>query len=229
MLTRMKVCRKELSPVSFLERAGAVHAGRIAVEDEALQFDYQTWRARVRRLASALRREGLRRHDRVAFLPLNSEPLLLAHFGVPQAGGILVAINTRLNTGEVGYILEDSAARAVFCSPDLEPALSRAPASVRRFDISRDFEVLLVAGRDEAVEPWLDDEEEPIAIDYTSGTTGRPKGVVYTHRGAYLNALGMLIEHRLTADSGYLWTLPMFHCNGWTFPWARAAAGARMT
>jgi acyl-CoA synthetase (AMP-forming)/AMP-acid ligase II len=227
MLTRVKVYREELSPVSFLERAGAVHSGRIAVEDGALQFDYQRWRARARRLASALRREGLRRHDRVAFLALNSEPLLLAHFGIPQAGGTLVAINTRLTADEVGYILDDSAARVVFYSPELEPALSQAPASVRRFDISREFEALLAAGDGGPVEPWLDDEEEPIAIDYTSGTTGRPKGVVYTHRGAYLNALGMLIEHRLTADSGYLWTLPMFHCNGWTFPWALAAAGAR--
>jgi fatty-acyl-CoA synthase len=227
MLARVKVYREELSPVSFLERAGAVHASRIAVEDGARRFDYQGWRARARRLASALRREGLRRHDRVAFLALNSEPLLLAHFGVPQAGGILVAINTRLNAGEVGYILHDSAASAVFYSPELEPSLGRAPAGVRRFDISRDFDALLATGGDGPVEPWLDDEEEPVAIDYTSGTTGRPKGVVYTHRGAYLNALGMLIEHRLTADSGYLWTLPMFHCNGWTFPWALAAAGAR--
>ena len=227
MLAKLKVYREELSPVNFLERSGDVHAARIAVEDGERRWDYGRWRARARRLASALRRDGLRKHDRVAFLALNSEPLLLAHFGVPQAGGILVAMNTRLNAEEIRQIVEHSGARVLFYSPELEAQLAEVPPGVRRVDIHKDFEALLAAGSDDEVESWLDHEEEPIAIDYTSGTTGRPKGVVYTHRGAYLNALAMLIEHKLTCDSGYLWTLPMFHCNGWTFTWGLPAVGAR--
>ncbi len=227
MSTPEKVYREELSPVSFLERAGDVHARRVAVVDGTRTFTYREWRARARRLASALRRLGLQKDDRVAFLALNSEPLLLAHFGVPQAGGILVAINTRLHPDEVAYIVEHSGAGVMFYSPELREHLAGVPERVRRFDTRREFEDLLTSAGDEAVESWLEDEEEAIAIDYTSGTTGRPKGVVYTHRGAYLNALAMMIEHKVDRDSTYLWTLPMFHCNGWTFPWGLAAVGAR--
>jgi len=222
-----KVYREELSPVRFLERSGDVHAARIAVVDGARTFDYRQWRTRSRRLASGLRREGLRKGDRVAFLALNSEPLLLAHFGVPQAGGVLVAINTRLHPDEIGYIVEHSEARWIFYSPELGERLGRLPSRIPRINTSDELEDLLASGDDGDVEPWLDDEEELIAIDYTSGTTGRPKGVMYTHRGACLNALAMAFEHGLCADSSYLWTLPMFHCNGWTFTWACAAAGAR--
>jgi acyl-CoA synthetase (AMP-forming)/AMP-acid ligase II len=227
MITRVKVYREELSPLTFLERSGDVYATRIAVEDGDRRYDYRQWRARARRLASGLRGAGLGEGDRIAFLALNSEPLLLAHFGVPQAGGILVAINTRLSADEIGYIVEHSGARAIFYSPELEPQLARVSSRVQRFDIRRDFEDLLTSGSDQPIEPRLKDEEETIAIDYTSGTTGRPKGVMYTHRGAYLNALGMLIEHKVGTESSYLWTLPMFHCNGWTFTWALPAVGAR--
>ncbi len=227
MITRAKVYRQELSPVSFLERAGDVHAERIAVQDGDRAFSYRSWRGRSRCLASALRRAGLEHGDRVAFLALNSEPLLLAHMGVPQAGGVLVAINTRLNADEVRYIVEHSGPRFVVYSPELRPQLAGLPAGLRRFEIGKEFEDLLATGSDEDPGPPLLDEEETIAIDYTSGTTGRPKGVMYTHRGAYLNALAMVIEHRLGSASTYLWTLPMFHCNGWTFPWGLAAVGAR--
>ena len=225
--SNVRVNREELSPVSFLERAGDAFATRVAVVDGARSFTYRQWRARARRLASALRREGLMKHDRVAFLALNSEPLLLAHFGVPQAGGVLVCINTRLSPDEIKYIIEHSGARIIFYSPELEPLLERVPPDVRRLDIHRDFEELLAMGSDEEPESWLEGEEEPISINYTSGTTGRPKGVVYTHRGAYLSAFAMLTEHRVTRDSVYLWTLPMFHCNGWTYPWALSAVGAK--
>jgi len=213
--------------VSFLERSGWVHAERTAVVDGDLRYTWAQWRARSRRLASALRRAGLKKDDRVAFLALNSEPLLLAHFGVPQAGGILVAINTRLSADEVGYILEHSGARTVFYSKELEAQLEKAPKGIRRLDTGDEFEEQLRTGSEEPVESWLEDEYETIAIDYTSGTTGRPKGVMYHHRGAYLNALAMAIDHKLSADSSYLWTLPMFHCNGWCFPWALAAVGGR--
>jgi fatty-acyl-CoA synthase len=226
MLTGTRVYREELSPVTFLERAGDVYGDRVAVVDGGQQFSYRAWRGRARRLASALRLAGLRKDDRVAFLALNSEPLLLAHFGVPQAGGILVAINTRLAAGDVQYIVEHSGATLLCYSPELAPHVTAVPAAVRRLELGPPFERFLEGGGEDPVKPWIEDEEEVLAIDYTSGTTGRPKGVMYTHRGAYLNALAMMIEHKIDRASRYLWTLPMFHCNGWTFPWGLPAVGA---
>jgi len=224
---RVKVYREELSPVSFLERSGFVHASRIAATDGGKSYTYREWRARSRRMASALRRAGLKKDDRVAFVALNSEPLLLAHFGVPQAGGVLVSINTRLTMSEVGYILEHSGASFVFYSPELEAQVPPTAPGISRLDIRKDFGAFLATGSDAPVDSWLQDEEETIAIDYTSGTTGKPKGVLYTHRGAYLNSLAMAVENRLGSDSVFLWTLPMFHCNGWCFTWAMAAVGGK--
>jgi fatty-acyl-CoA synthase len=220
------VYRQELTPVAFLERAGSVHADRVAAVDGERRFTYGEWRARSRRLASALRRAGLRKDERVAFLALNSEPLLLGHFGVLQAGGIIVAINTRLSADEIGYILDHCGATTVFYMPELEPQLAQAPAGIRRLDTAAEFEDLLATSSEDPVESWLEDEYEVCAIDYTSGTTGRPKGVMYHHRGAYLNAVAMAMDLRLDADARYLWTLPMFHCNGWTITWACSAVGA---
>jgi len=220
------VYREELSPVSFLERAGTVHADRVAAIDGERRFTYREWRSRSRRLAHALRNAGLQKDDRIAFLAFNSEPLLLGHFGVLQAGGIIVAINTRLSAEEVGYILDHSGSSMVFFSPELEPLLADAPSGITRISIASAFEEFLSTGSDDPVDSWLEDEYEVCAIDYTSGTTGRPKGVMYHHRGAYLNAIAMAMDLRLDADSKYLWTLPMFHCNGWTFTWACAAVGA---
>jgi fatty-acyl-CoA synthase len=219
--------RQELTPVTFLERAGTVHADRTAVHDGAVRYTWAELRGRSRRLASALRRQGLAAGDRVAFLALNGEPLLMGHFGVLQAGGVLVAINTRLNADEVAYIVSHSSSRFLFHSPELGPALTSLPDDVRRVPIGPEFEAFLADGADGAVDPWLECEDDLCAIDYTSGTTGRPKGVMYHHRGAYLNALAMVAENRLTADSCVLWTLPMFHCNGWSQTWAMAAAGTR--
>ncbi len=221
------VYRDELTPVGFLERAGSVHATRIAVVDGPRGYTYREWRARSRRFAWALRRAGLQKDDRVAILALNSEPLLLSHFAVPQAGGILVAINTRLNAREVGYILEHSGSRFAFYSPELKEQLELAPQDVPRIQLGSGFESFLATRTEDAVDSWLEDEYDTIAIDYTSGTTGTPKGVMYHHRGAYLNALGMVIENHLSVDSVFLWTLPMFHCNGWSHTWAVVAAGAR--
>jgi fatty-acyl-CoA synthase len=220
------VFRAELTPVSLLERAGTVHAARTAVVDGPASFTFAQWRARARRLASALRRAGLRRGDRVAFLALNSEPLLLAHFAVPQAGGVLVAINTRLSADEVAYIADHSGSRLLFHSPELGPQVATAGAA-ERVELGPAFEAFLRTGSDDPVEPWLEDELDLIAIDYTSGTTGRPKGVMFHHRGAHLNAVAMALENRLTADSSFLWTLPMFHCNGWSHTWGVPAVGAK--
>jgi fatty-acyl-CoA synthase len=223
------VNRSELDPVSFLHRSATIHPQRAAVVHGARRFTYAELRERVNRLASALRAMGLERHDRVAALCPNIPALLELHHAVPAAGGVLVAINIRLGPSEVRYILEHSGARVLFVDAELEPLVADPPPGLEliRVDDGGDadpYERLLERGDPEGVPPLLTSEDEPIAIDYTSGTTGRPKGVVYTYRGAYLNALGEVIEAELGHEPVYLWTLPMFHCNGWCFPWAVTAA-----
>jgi fatty-acyl-CoA synthase len=227
---RTAVSRTELNPVSFLYRSVAIHPERVAVVHLDRRYTYAELGERVNRLASALRGHGLGSHDRVAALCPNVPALLELHHGVPAAGGVLVAINTRLSSSEIRYILEHSGARMLFVDAELESLVSEPPAGVEVIRVDDDgqgsdpYEQLLVEGDPAGVPSPLLDEEEPIAIDYTSGTTGRPKGVVYTFRGAYLNALGEVIEADLGHHPVYLWTLPMFHCNGWCFPWAVTAA-----
>jgi fatty-acyl-CoA synthase len=227
---RTAVSRTELDPVSFLHRSATVHPERIAVVDGDCRWTYAELRERVNRVASALRREGLERHDRVAALCPNVPTLLELHHAVPAAGGVLVAINTRLAPDEIRYILEHSGARMLFVTAELEPLIVDPPPGLEIIRVDDggtggSYEQLVGRGDAAGVPSWLADEEEPIAIDYTSGTTGRAKGVVYTYRGAYLNALGEVIEAELGHHPVYLWTLPMFHCNGWCFPWAVTAAG----
>jgi fatty-acyl-CoA synthase len=224
-----KVYRSELTPVSFLRRSALLFPQKTAVVHGERRYTYQALEERVDRLASRLRSE-VSRGDRVAFLCPNIPALLEAHFAVPLAGCVLVAINTRLSAGEVGYILEHSGARIVFYDAELEGLLEEVQGikRVRVEDTGKTddpYEEYLAQGFPERLEPVLEDEEETISINYTSGTTGRPKGVMYTHRGAYLCALGNAIETGMGYDTRYLWTLPMFHCNGWTFPWAVTAAG----
>ena len=161
------------------------------------------------------------------FLSVNSEPLLLAHHAVPMAGGILTTVNIRFTASEIAGIVAQSGATRLFYSPEFGDRLDSIPRSVERFDTSGELETFLETGVDEEVESWLGDEDDVISLNYTSGTTGRSKGVMYHHRGAYLTAVSVALEHGLTANSSYLWTLPMFHCNGWTYPWALAAVGAR--
>lgn len=218
--------REELTPVAFVERAGTVHARRVAVVDGDVSYTWEQFRARSRRLASALRRAGIGPGERVAWLAFNSEPLLLAHYGVPQAGAAIVAVNTRFSAPEIAYVIEHSSSRLIFHSPELVSQLDRVSGKVPRIALGSQFEDFLAQGSDDPIESWLRHEDELIAIDYTSGTTGRPKGVMYRHRGAFLNAVGMVVEDRLDSQSNYLWTLPMFHCNGWSHTWAMAAAGA---
>ena len=222
-----RVHRHELLPTHFLERAGEAYAEHIAVVDGEVEYTWRDFRARARRFASALQAGGLQKGDRIAFLALNSEPLLLAHFGVPLAGGALVPINTRLSPDEIGYIIEQSGSTQVFCSPELRDQLPSTLSGVTLLDTRDELEELLSQGTDDPVPTDGYHEDETITINYTSGTTGRPKGVMYHHRGAYLNALAMVLDQGLTADSVYLWTLPMFHCNGWTFAWGVAAVGAK--
>ncbi|MGA8457540.1 MAG: acyl--CoA ligase family protein [Streptosporangiaceae bacterium] len=229
-----KVFRTELNPVDFLERAAYIYPGKTAVVDGKRRRSYRELAERSWRLANALRSAGLAKTDRVATLLFNSSPMLEAHFGVPAAGGILVAVNNRLSAAEVGYILQHSGAKYLLLDTALEAQTKLADLSgmtvIRVDDTGAPgdaYEEFLAGAAAERPASWLEDEEETISINYTSGTTGRPKGVQYTYRGAYLNALNEVIVAGLRTDSVYLWTLPMFHCNGWCFPWAVTAVAAR--
>jgi acyl-CoA synthetase (AMP-forming)/AMP-acid ligase II len=225
-----RVFRTELNPVDFLRRAAYLYPEKIAVVDGERRYSYGQLAERSWRLANALRSAGLRKGDRVATLLFNSAPMLEAHFGVPAAGGILVAINNRLAKPEVAYILKHSGARFLLLDTELESLVpSLAEITVIRCDgddAESPFERFLAAAPEEMPDSWLENEEETISINYTSGTTGQPKGVQYTYRGAYLNALSEVIVAGMSRESVYLWTLPMFHCNGWCFPWAVTAVAA---
>jgi fatty-acyl-CoA synthase len=229
-----------LTPLSFLERSARVFPQRNAIVYGEQRISYHSFAERVYRLANALRAAGVEPGDRVAFLCPNTPPLLEAHFAVPLTGAALVAINTRLSADEVRYILEHSAAKIVVVDGELAPliagardlptlrqivtVLDPAAGSDALSPDALDYERFLAAGRAEPL-VCAAAETDTISINYTSGTTGRPKGVMYTHRGAYLNALGQALELGLTSASVYLWVLPMFHCNGWCYPWAVTAVG----
>ena len=229
-----KVYRSELTPVSFLKRSAYMFPEKTAIVYGGRRYSYGEFEERVNRLTSRLKGTGMRKGDRVAFLCPNTPPMLEAHFAVPAAGLVLVAINTRLGKDEVSYIVEHSGAKLVFADHELEDLLEDVDGiEIVRIDDTGEpddpYEEYLAEGSSEPVESMLEDEEETISINYTSGTTGRPKGVMYTYRGAYLCALGNVIETGMSYETKYLWTLPMFHCNGWTFPWAvTAVAGTHV-
>ncbi len=215
-----------LTPLAFLERTAAVFPDAVAVVDGERQRTWAELRERSRRLAVALQQAGIEAGDRVAFLALNTPELLEAHFGVPAAGAVLVAVNTRLLADEVEYILDHSGARLLVVDPSLA-ALVEGVAVERMLVIGEEYEAFLAGAAGGEPENRLETEDDTISINYTSGTTGRPKGVMYTHRGAYMNALAEAHHARLDSRSVFLWTLPMFHCNGWCFTWAVTAVGAR--
>lgn len=234
-----QVYRTHLTPLSFLERSAQVFAEKTAVIHRDKHYTYQEFAERVNRLTSALKKRGLQAGERVAFLCPNIPPMLEAHYGVLQAGAILVPINIRLSAKEVAFILNHSGATFLFV--DTEWATTLAPvlneletikhiiniADVGDFkSISGEaYENFLQSGNPEPCPLHLENEENTICINYTSGTTGNPKGVMYTHRGAYLNSLGEALTCGFTAETVYLWTLPMFHCNGWCCTWAVTAMG----
>ncbi len=183
-----KVYRSELTPVSFLERSALIFPNKTAVVHGERHYTYREFAERVYRLASHLRSIGLHKHDRVAFLCPNTPPLLEAHFAIPAAGGILVAVNTRLNSQEINFILQHSGAKFLFVDYELyhliEPLNMDAISVVRIEDTGTaddPYEQFLAEGLPEPVHSWLVDEEETISINYTSGTTGNPKGVMYTY------------------------------------------------
>src|SRR6266516_2631116 len=228
-----RVYRTDLTPVSFLQRSALVFPGKIAVVHGERQYTYRELAERVYRLASHLRATGMQKHDRAAFLSPNTPALLEAHYAVPAAGGILVAVNTRLSTPEIDFILKHSGAKYLFVDRELYPLVEPLPLEgiqvvrIEESGAAEDpSEVFLAQGAPGPITSWLEDEEETISINYTSGTTGNPKGVMYTYRGAYINALSEAMETGMNSSSVYLWTLPMFHCNGWCFTWAVTAEGA---
>src|SRR3954447_17575643 len=234
----MTVSDTALTPVSFLERSEQVWADRPAVRDRARTWTYEEHADRVRRVADGLRRElNVAAGARVATLLPNVASMLEITYAVPAAGGVLVPLNTRLAAAEYAYILEHSGASLVVAATALRETLTSALESraaeqpaVLWVDVEAsaddDYERLIrEATPGELLRP--SNERELLSINYTSGTTGRPKGVMTSNRGAYLHSLGVIAEAGLGPRSAYLWTLPMFHCNGWAYTWAVTASGAR--
>jgi fatty-acyl-CoA synthase len=221
-----EVHQTPLTPLRFLERAAEVHPGAVAVVDGGRRLTYREMAAQATRLARALQDAGIGPGDRVAFCSLNTAELLIAHFAVPLAGAVLVAINTRLAAEEIRYICDHSGARLLFVSGALLGSVPDGLAA-EVVGIEDGYPAFLARGGDQPL-PWaVDDEDATISINYTSGTTGRPKGVMYTHRGAYLNSLGEVVHSGFDQATRYLWTLPMFHCNGWCTTWAVTAVAGR--
>jgi acyl-CoA synthetase (AMP-forming)/AMP-acid ligase II len=217
-----------LTPTSFLDRAAAVFADRIAIEDGERRFTYRDMSDRCRRLASALAAQGVGREDRIAALCTNSHVMLELHNAVPMMGAVLVTLNTRLSEDEMAGLLDHSGSTVLIATREFADRARRLAgrASLPCFvagGSGDSYEDLIASGG--VSEPVPADERQLLAINYTSGTTGRPKGVMYHHRGAYLQATAMAYHARLGPGSRYLWTLPMFHCNGWCFTWAVTAAG----
>ncbi|HWC97548.1 MAG TPA: AMP-binding protein [Candidatus Sulfopaludibacter sp.] len=211
-----------LTPLDFLARSASVYSDRVAVVDGARNFTYREFSERVHRLAGALQQFGIRPSDRVAVLAFNGVMPLEAHFGPLLIGAVLVMLNTRLAAPELAWILKHCGARILL----VDPALRHLAPDDPDLRVVDDYEGLLAAGAPPSLAD-VTDENGLIAINYTSGTTGFPKGVMFTHRGAWVNAMGELTEHGLDSGTIYLWTLPMFHCNGWCFAWAVTAAGGR--
>jgi fatty-acyl-CoA synthase len=231
-----------LSPLSFIERAADVYPRRPAVIHGDLRLTWSELYARCRRLASALDQHGIGKGDTVSAMLPNTPPMVEAHFGVPMAGAVLNAMNTRLDAESIAFMLDHGEAKAVIVDPECAGVMKKAIA------LRKQTRPLLVIDVDDALytgpveragaigyEDFLAggdpgygwqlpaDEWDAIALNYTSGTTGNPKGVVYSHRGAAVNAISNILEWDLPKHPVYLWTLPMFHCNGWCFPWTLAA------
>jgi len=228
-----------LSPIGFLMRSAAVYPNRLAVVHGERRYSWREALERCRRLASALSARGVGRGDTVALMAPNIPEAFEAHFGVPMAGAVLNALNIRLDPDTIAFILRHGEAKVLITDTEFAPVVKAAlaqldqkPAVIDIADASgpggerlgeRDYEAFLATGNPVFPEVTPEDEWEAIALNYTSGTTGNPKGVVYHHRGAYLNALGNILVWGMRQHPVYLWTLPMFHCNGWCFPWTITA------
>ncbi|MBU9452596.1 acyl-CoA synthetase [Burkholderia multivorans] len=228
-----------LTPIDFLVRSAEVYGDRVAIVHGDVRRTWAETYARARRLASALAAAGVGRGETVAALLPNIPAMVEAHFGVPMAGAVLNTINTRLDAASVLFMLRHGEAKVLIVDTEYADIAQRAaqelpglklvnvadamPADPARFAGAIDYEAFVASGDPDYAWHPPADEWEAIALNYTSGTTGDPKGVVYHHRGAYLAAISNILEWDMPKHAVYLWTLPMFHCNGWCFPWAVAA------
>ncbi|WP_425405744.1 acyl-CoA synthetase [Hwanghaeella sp.] len=232
-----------LSPLSFLKRAATVYPDKTAVVHGSIERTWAQTYDRCRRLASALTRNGIGKGDTVAVMCPNIPQMMEAHFGIPMTGAVMNALNTRLDAATIAFILDHGEAKLVITDTELSPTMKSALAETARKDLlvidvddpegsggeklgAIEYEDFIAGGDPEYNWSLPDDEWDAITLNYTSGTTGNPKGVVYHHRGAYLLAMDNIVTWGLPNSARYLWTLPMFHCNGWCFPWTLAAAGA---
>ena len=227
-----------LTPLTFLERSASIFPEHPAVVYGSVRRSWAETFTRCRRLASALERRGIGLGDTVAVMATNTPELFEAHFGIPMLGAVLNAVNTRLDAASVKFILEHSEAKVLITDREFSkvvaPAIAAMDVKPLVIDIDdpafvggelvgeKDYEAFLAEGDPEYVGKVPADEWQAISLNYTSGTTGNPKGVVYHHRGAYLNAMSNALSWELPNKPVYLWTLPMFHCNGWCFPWTMA-------
>ena len=228
-----------LTPIGFLVRSASVYPNRLAVVHGERRYNWREALERCRRLASALTARGVGRGDTVALMAPNIPEAFEAHFGVPMAGAVLNALNIRLDPATVAFVLRHGEAKVLITDTEFAPVVAQAlaqldqkPVVIDIADVSGpggerlgevDYEEFLATGDPAFPEMTPGDEWDAIALNYTSGTTGNPKGVVYHHRGAYLNALGNVLVWGMRQHPVYLWTLPMFHCNGWCFPWTITA------
>ena len=229
-----------LTPLGFIERTAAVYPKRISVIHGARRYTWQETYARCRRLASALAKRGIGTGDAVAAMLANTPEMYECHFGVPMTGGVLLSLNTRLDAEAIAFMLEHGGAKLLITdrefSSTVKGALAKLKSKPQVIDVDdpeysgagdrlgeKDYEALLAEGDPDFAWKMPADEWNAISLNYTSGTTGDPKGVVYHHRGAYLNAVCNIVSWGMPQLSVYLWTLPMFHCNGWCFAWTMAA------
>lgn len=231
-----------LTPLSFIERTASVYPERLAIVHGDLRQTWGQTYARCRQLASSLRKAGIGKNDTVAVILPNTPPMVEAHFGVPMAGAVLNTLNTRLDAEALAFMLDHGEAKALIVDPEFTGVIAKAlklrtctepllviqvddalygPAATQVGSIS--YEDFVAQGDADFAWEMPEDEWDAIALNYTSGTTDNPKGVVYHHRGAAINAISNVLEWDMPKHSVYLWTLPMFHCNGWCFPWTVAA------
>jgi fatty-acyl-CoA synthase len=234
-LDKTRANYEALSPLSFLRRTAEVFPDQLAVIHGKLRYTYIELYERCRRLASALEQRGIKRGDTVAIMAPNTPAHLEAHFGIPATGAVINAINTRLDAAAIAFILEHGEAKILFTdreySATVKAALAQSKAKPLVIDIDDhlcgtgelfgaiEYEDFLKSGDPDWAWRGIQDEWDAISLGYTSGTTGNPKGVVTHHRGAYLNTVGNAVTWNLPKHPRYLWTLPMFHCDGWCFPW----------
>ncbi len=232
-----------ITPLSFIQRTAEVYPDRLAIVHGELRRTWAETYVRCRQLASALRKAGIGKNDTVAVMLPNTPPMVEAHFGVPMAGAVLNALNTRLDPEAVAFMLDHGEAKVLIVDPEFTRVarqaltLRKSQAPLLVIDVedvsygagekigSISYDAFVAEGDAEFEWAYPDDEWDAIALNYTSGTTGNPKGVVYHHRGAAINAISNILEWDMPKHAVYLWTLPMFHCNGWCFPWTVAARG----